>query len=90
MWGLDLSFRAVMLPHKTEEHYEVRRLVRRSCEGGRSPWTTAAFALVLAFGVASIAGAKDLRAVLFNWMWHQGMLKGNDERDMWSRPCRPA
>ena len=27
-------------------------------------------------------GAKDLRAVLFNWMWHQGMLKGADERDM--------
>lgn len=27
-------------------------------------------------------GAKDLRAVLFNWMWHQGMLKGTDERDM--------
>jgi hypothetical protein len=26
--------------------------------------------------------AKDLRAVLFNWMWHQGMLKGTDERDM--------
>ncbi|HET9362120.1 MAG TPA: hypothetical protein VFO58_20350 [Vicinamibacterales bacterium] len=28
------------------------------------------------------AGAKDLRAVLFNWFWHQGMLKGTDERDM--------
>ena len=28
------------------------------------------------------AGAKDLRAVLFNWMWHEGMLKGTDERDM--------
>src|SRR5882672_11472303 len=28
------------------------------------------------------AGAKDLRAVLFDWMWHQGMLKGTDERDM--------
>src|SRR5687768_17523080 len=28
------------------------------------------------------AGAKDLRAVLFNWMWYQGMLKGADERDM--------
>jgi hypothetical protein len=26
--------------------------------------------------------AKDLKAVLFNWMWHQGMLKGTDERDM--------
>jgi hypothetical protein len=28
------------------------------------------------------AGAKDLRSVIFNWMWHQGMLKGTDERDM--------
>jgi hypothetical protein len=27
-------------------------------------------------------GARDLRAVLFNWMWHMGMLKGTDERDM--------
>jgi hypothetical protein len=26
--------------------------------------------------------AKDLRAVLFNWMWAMGMLKGTDERDM--------
>ena len=90
--------------------------------GQQSPWTTAAFALVIAIGVASIPGAqqaqapapagaqgqgagqptaaaqgrgrgggapytpapgaKDLRAVLFNWMWHQGMLKGADERDM--------
>jgi hypothetical protein len=28
------------------------------------------------------AGAKDLRSVIFRWMWHQGMLKGTDERDM--------
>ena len=28
------------------------------------------------------ADAKDLRAVLFNWMWREGMLKGTDERDM--------
>jgi len=26
--------------------------------------------------------AKDLKAVLFNWMWHMGMLKGHDERDV--------
>src|SRR5687767_13213045 len=26
--------------------------------------------------------ARDLRSVIFNWMWHQGMLKGTDERDM--------
>ncbi len=37
--------------------------------GGGAPFTPA-------------AGAKDLRSVLFNWMWHQGMLKGADERDM--------
>jgi hypothetical protein len=28
------------------------------------------------------ANAKDLKAVLFNWMWSMGMLKGHDERDM--------
>jgi len=28
------------------------------------------------------AGAKDLKATLFNWMWGMGMLKGTDERDM--------
>src|SRR5215475_153522 len=28
------------------------------------------------------ANAKDLKAVLFNWMWGMGMLKGTDERDM--------
>jgi hypothetical protein len=52
--------------------------------GRNSPWTTAAFAFALMMAVASTpaAGAKDLRAVLFNWMWHQGMLKGADERDM--------
>ena len=26
--------------------------------------------------------ATDLKAVLFNWMWGMGMLKGHDERDM--------
>src|SRR5262245_15947742 len=26
--------------------------------------------------------AKDLKAVLFNWMWSMSMLKGTDERDM--------
>src|SRR5436190_6743362 len=26
--------------------------------------------------------AKDLKAVLFRWMWAEGMLKGHDERDM--------
>jgi len=26
--------------------------------------------------------AKDLKAVLFRWMWSTGMLKGHDERDM--------
>jgi hypothetical protein len=28
------------------------------------------------------AGARDLRAVLFNWMRYMDMLKGHDERDM--------
>src|SRR5215472_10695912 len=28
------------------------------------------------------ADAKDLKAVLFRWMWGEGMLKGHDERDM--------
>ena len=26
--------------------------------------------------------AKDLKAVLFRWMWGMGILKGHDERDM--------
>ena len=26
--------------------------------------------------------ARDLKAVLFNWMWHMAMLKGHDERDV--------
>src|SRR5580700_2065543 len=28
------------------------------------------------------ADAKDLKSVLFKWMWAMGMLKGHDERDM--------
>src|SRR6202521_1498460 len=28
------------------------------------------------------ADAKDLKAVLFKWMWGMAMLKGHDERDM--------
>src|SRR6202167_6187752 len=28
------------------------------------------------------ADAKDLKAVLFKWMWAEGMLKGHDDRDM--------
>ncbi|HTD59557.1 MAG TPA: hypothetical protein VK679_02840, partial [Gemmatimonadaceae bacterium] len=26
--------------------------------------------------------AKDLRAVLFNWTWHMGMLRGIDEHEL--------
>ena len=33
-------------------------------------------------GYTPAPGAKDLKAVLFNWFWGQGMLKGHDERDM--------
>ena len=28
------------------------------------------------------AGAKDLRAVLFNWTWYTGMLRGLDEHEL--------
>jgi hypothetical protein len=27
-------------------------------------------------------GAKDLKAVLFNWTWHMGMLRGEDEHEL--------
>src|SRR5579862_4025407 len=57
--------------------------------------TRVAIGVVLALGTLSTASAqrvpepytpakdaKDLKAVLFNWMWNTGMLKGHDERDM--------
>jgi len=28
------------------------------------------------------AGARDLRAVLFNWTWYMGMLRGVDEHEL--------
>ena len=28
------------------------------------------------------AGAKDLKAVLFNWAWYMGMLRSNEEHDL--------
>ena len=28
------------------------------------------------------AGAKDLKAVLFNWAWYMGMLRSDQERDL--------
>ena len=28
------------------------------------------------------AGAKDLKAVLFNWGWYTGMLRSSEERDL--------
>ena len=37
--------------------------------GARPPYTPA-------------PGAKDLRAVLFNWTWHMGMLRGLDEHEL--------
>ena len=43
--------------------------MRRVLAGDAEPYTPA-------------ADAKDLKAVLFNWMWDMGMLKGHDERDM--------
>src|SRR3954468_16267951 len=64
----------------------------------RLDWTRLAFAAALAIGVpvtaapqgpgrvaepyTPAADAKDLKAVLFNWMRNEGMLKGHDERDM--------
>jgi hypothetical protein len=61
-------------------------------------WVGVALAVVLATGVPLTASAQgrragtepytpaadatDLKAVLFNWMWGMGMLKGHDERDM--------
>ena len=37
--------------------------------GGAPPYTPA-------------AGARDLRSVLFNWGWHLGMLRSDQERDI--------
>jgi len=64
----------------------------------RSFWTRIAIAVVLTIGASLTADAqgrggnaepytpaaeaKDLKAVLFKWMWGMGMLKGHDERDM--------
>jgi hypothetical protein len=49
-----------------------------------TPWT--AVAQGQRGGVAEpytpAPNAKDLKAVLFNWMWGMEMLKGHDERDM--------
>src|SRR5579872_166886 len=64
----------------------------------RRGMTWVALAIVFTIGGAFTAGAqgrgrvpepytptkdaKDLKAVLFRWMWGEGMLKGHDERDM--------
>ena len=64
----------------------------------RMIWAGVALAIVLTIGGPFKAGAqglrpvkepytpapdaKDLKAVLFKWMWAMGMLKGHDERDM--------
>jgi hypothetical protein len=59
-------------------------------------WMRVAIGVVLTISTLSTAGAqgrvpepytpaadaKDLKAVLFKWMWGMGMLKGHDERDM--------
>src|ERR1043166_661388 len=61
-------------------------------------WLKAALAMTLAIGAPLTAraqgrgavaepytpakDAKDLKSVLFRWMWAEGMLKGHDERDM--------
>src|SRR5206468_4030648 len=48
------------------------------------PWTAGAQGQrgAVAEPYTPAANAKDLKAVLFNWMWGMGMLKGHDERDM--------
>jgi hypothetical protein len=61
-------------------------------------WARVALAIAFTIGAPFIAGAqgfgpvkepytpaadaKDLKSVLFKWMWSMGMLKGHDERDM--------
>jgi hypothetical protein len=61
-------------------------------------WTRVALVIVCTIGGVFTAGAqgfgpvkepytpaadaKDLKSVLFRWMWGSGMLKGHDERDM--------
>src|SRR5689334_10493319 len=41
----------------------------RGGRGGAAPYTPA-------------AGAKDLKAVMFNWAWYMGMLRSNEEYDL--------
>ena len=64
----------------------------------RISWLKAALAMTLAIGAPCTAraqgrgavaepytparDAKDLKSVLFRWMWAEGILKGHDERDM--------
>ena len=64
----------------------------------RIGWLQAALAMTLAIGAPLTAqaqgrggvaepytpatDAKDLKSVLFRWMWAEGILKGHDERDM--------
>jgi len=64
--------------------------------GQNTTFTRVAIGIALTVGTLSTAAAqgrvpepytpapdaKDLKAVLFNWMWSMGMLKGHDERDM--------
>jgi hypothetical protein len=63
------AFALMMGVASTPEAQQAPAAAQGRGRGGGAPYTPA-------------AGAKDLRAVLFNWMWHQGMLKGADERDM--------
>src|SRR5215467_10687586 len=63
----------------------------------RISWITLGFGIIFTIGLplaataqggrvaepyTPAADAKDLKAVLFNWMRNEGMLKGHDERDM--------
>ncbi|HEY8519267.1 MAG TPA: hypothetical protein VIN61_04245, partial [Gammaproteobacteria bacterium] len=63
----------------------------------RTIGSTVALGIALAVGASSPAAAqgrndppaytpapdaKDLKAVLFNWTWHMGMLRGVDEHEL--------
>src|SRR6185436_17403428 len=79
-------------------HRKTVRTGRTIMKFRRIGWLEAALAMTLAIGAPLTAqaqgrgavaepytparDAKDLKSVLFRWMWAEGILKGHDERDM--------
>ena len=51
----------------------------RAAEAGKAAVAGAEAALPL---YTPAAGAKDLKAVLFNWAWYMGMLRSSEEQDL--------